>query len=589
MSVNSQPYVFMDTWAEQKGLFPSEIHLNFCGNEMVTELRRMFAIPDSNMFVTTFVVYTLLQSERIGFIKLNETMMDMAVDAILTYHDKNSDSDSGVYTFWPQVYNQSLGTYTEFPTNLINLVDEYNKFEDPAIWLADLFKKYKIVTDLKAFEQMLDSLQVAFRIPPDSDDTGCNLALGNVIANMAATHPYISKTWQAANPNANKTIETILRYAYRPFSSDVTTSTIDPRTYYVLHEFLEDWTALGNNQDDLVLPGTWLMSLPQQAAYFPYLQMPFNVNNVDLSVSINTLFGLASSIIQNGAQLITQDVERMINSITSLIEWGVNSEIVYKRPDLALLYYPSIYDFSWFISRVVDLLETENQISPNALPPVLYNTLVSLRELMMNNGTNQILSRMQDNGKGGFYWYDFLGNDDTFFGVKEKYGEDLFFSSGLALNVLIDTWTVSSPDSVKRIWRSNTPAAVLAAVDGGVSHVVDNILKSQTQIYNAFFSGSMKGMTSFPYHYPMNFCQYVNGSTCSPTLADPDAIVGAINGVLPHDQYQAMLSMKWMNASVPVNWTSYNPDPFPYWSSSPLTYSINILALSKSLILEESH
>ncbi|GAM17627.1 hypothetical protein SAMD00019534_008020, partial [Acytostelium subglobosum LB1] len=584
---SDQSFDFFKSWHQQKGLFPTAVHINFCGDELKTEARRQLAIPDSNMFVTTFMLYTLLESQRMGTISGDAHMIDLAVEALISYSDGNSPQGSGIYTFWPQVYNSSAGIFYQSPYNLVSLMNEFDTYEDAAIFVAELLKEYGIVTDLKSMGQFIKTMQVVFHIPPDTDDTGCNLALGGVLYELQDDLPNSWRMWSGNNTNVTYTLEQYSRYAYRPYSNQVDQNSIDPRTYYIIRGFLHQWIADGNAPEDLVLPGTWVDAISQQSRYFPYLQMPFNENNIDLSVACNSLFGIATVIKLHGIGIITPDIERMVTSIYKLLAYGINSEIVYSRPDLALLYYPSIYDYSWFVSRVVFFLEEYNQTSPDTFPQLLTNTLETLRSVMMNNGTNQIVSRALEDQQGGFYWQDFLGNDDTLFGKKKEYGEDRFASSALALNALYDTWTFPIPGGPKRVWRQETPPTLKAIIEGGVSYLKDNVMFDSSKTYNAFFSGSMKSMSSFPLFFPSNLCQYFNGTTCNPNAqpgGDTMEIIGAVSGVINETEYQQMLTETWFGSAVPISWTSYNPSAFPYWSSTPLTYGLTILALSKSTV-----
>jgi hypothetical protein len=90
--------------------------------------------------------------------------------------------------------------------------------------------------------------------------------------------------------------------------------------------------------------------------------MPFNINNVDISVNANVIFGLNNLLLTlNQTQrekLFTQELKQMYINATSMIAWSIENDIISWRPDLALLYYPSIYDFYWFASRNLQLLES---------------------------------------------------------------------------------------------------------------------------------------------------------------------------------------------------------------------------------------
>jgi hypothetical protein len=49
----------------------------------------------------------------------------------------------------------------------------------------------------------------------------------------------------------------------------------------------------------------------------------------------------------------------MYTDVSKLIAWGIESGIVEARPDLALVYYPSEYDFYWFVARTLKMLESQ--------------------------------------------------------------------------------------------------------------------------------------------------------------------------------------------------------------------------------------
>ena len=60
---------------------------------------------------------------------------------------------------------------------------------------------------------------------------------------------------------------------------------------------------------------------------------------------------------------------------------------------------------------------------------------------MKEHGTKNVLKDKKEeqskNGESVIYWEEFLGN----YGKKER-NEDALFSTALALNALLDTWTV---------------------------------------------------------------------------------------------------------------------------------------------------
>lgn len=49
----------------------------------------------------------------------------------------------------------------------------------------------------------------------------------------------------------------------------------------------------------------------------------------------------------------------MVINSTNLLKWAIDNEIVLTRPDLSLTYYPSVYDFYWFVARLYNFLKNE--------------------------------------------------------------------------------------------------------------------------------------------------------------------------------------------------------------------------------------
>jgi hypothetical protein len=46
----------------------------------------------------------------------------------------------------------------------------------------------------------------------------------------------------------------------------------------------------------------------------------------------------------------------MIRDVSDLLVYAIDQGVD-RRPDLILMYYPSKYDFYWFVARIVGLLE----------------------------------------------------------------------------------------------------------------------------------------------------------------------------------------------------------------------------------------
>lgn len=67
-------YKFMETWDHIEGLFESNIHFNIVDKKnklSAATVREKFKIDDENMFVTSFVLYGLLEAQQLGTIKID--------------------------------------------------------------------------------------------------------------------------------------------------------------------------------------------------------------------------------------------------------------------------------------------------------------------------------------------------------------------------------------------------------------------------------------------------------------------------------------------------------------------------------------
>ena len=272
-------------------------------------------------------------------------------------------------------------------------------------------------------------------------------------------------------------------------------------------------------------------------------------------------------------ELVTPELIDLYSNIIDLIEFSVETEVVLKRPDLVLLYYPSIYDFYWFVSRNIFFLE-ETEARLGKLPlPILTEAKERLGKLMREIGTNQMLAKMQEEGDD-VYWDDFLGMSD---GDLPPSGEDRLFSSGLVLNFFIDVWV--TPNRTE--FRSDTPEKVKDVLKRGINFLNREIFGSKYQRLNAFFSGSVKSNTTMPLYYPITNLQYIDGRKVDPK--DPNMTFANISvGVDGYvGNYEELLNQTWFGKHVPREFNGYNSDLFPYWASPAMTDGVSLLALAK--------
>jgi len=360
---------------------------------------------------------------------------------------------------------------------------------------------------------------------------------------------------------------------------------------FFLSDFLTETELIAqkNNEiPDISLIPTWILDIEQdKKTFYRGISMPFNVNNVDLSVNGNVLFGLIRFLLygSDSNEWFTEDLQKILLDTVLMIEWSINENRILNRPDLALLYYPPIYDFYWFLSRTVFILNSYNKTLPFV---TLEKIRDKLTQVMRGNGTNQLLTSSIIDGNY-IYWQDFIGQQDLgWFGEPNPHPDDRMFSTAVALNALYDSWTEET-SFCKRSWVINTPQSVLTTVAGAIRWLRDNAL-SDIPTYNSFFSGSMKGLDQNTFAFPANRLEYLNG-TKLPPLPGPEFItnelIAGMSGVINRSEYQKQLKEKHFGFSVPVKFNGFNQNPFPFWSSTPLTQSVTILALSKNIVISE--
>ena len=135
-----------------------------------------------------------------------------------------------------------------------------------------------------------------------------------------------------------------------------------------------------------------------------------------------------------------------------------------KRASLMLVYYPSKFDFYWFMARLVNLLKRRNDDLIDPLPEIKQR----MEALMKGTSTQHILKEAKKSEEKGIYWVQFLGN----YADKNR-NEDAIFSTALALNALFDTWTTKQGDKV--CYDEDTPEEVKAAISSGIEYLMNNL------------------------------------------------------------------------------------------------------------------
>jgi hypothetical protein len=394
----------------------------------------------------------------------------------------------------------------------------------------------------------------AFEIPADTDDTGCNLYLDAMLRQHKKTLPASWAAWSSVNTmNVSGILARAHDVAWIPSERQ-----IDPRTYYLFYDYVVDHPHCE------YLP-TWFLTFEEDKKLHPLVSMPFQVNNVDLNVGANFVFGIISQYSAEAFSLSHEDVT-LIQCTLDFIAHALASDIPTSRPDIALVYYPSLYDFYFFVSRLVNLLESVQHQLPSSLQPSVLDFMNTVK-LHVTDSLLHLVGESDD----GAHWDDFLGNGDW----PVHHYDDRLFSTSLALNSLI------------LLWHDSAPSNVSAIVHSAARWLNIHVLKGDYLPMNAFFSGSVKGMSSLPFFYPSTYDFYLNGTKAdmSTSSSITSELVCSVDRLIPVDDYERMIHQTWYQVDVPTTYHGFNKDVFPLWSSAPMTYSMSILALSRYLAL----
>ncbi|KAH3731376.1 hypothetical protein Pelo_17791 [Pelomyxa schiedti] len=268
----TEPFIKPFHWQEQKGIFPSDVLFNLHGRPVITATRRALDTPDVNAFVTLWVMNTLLEAHAIGAINLDQDVVQNAVTAIVDYQDKNYP-DNMRQTFWPQKLIN--GTWVCNPENVLGMCDDMEGFAELVLTVLedlDILPFIQAMTEIMI--EVIEGYRPYFPIPADFDDSFTNVGFGNFLLYLASDFPQAQKAWASANENPATLWEPTLKYSYQPFSSDFNLNSIDPRTYYFAHEFLEQ---LSKNES-FVLPTTWISNIDEnRELFYEEVAMPFRM------------------------------------------------------------------------------------------------------------------------------------------------------------------------------------------------------------------------------------------------------------------------------------------------------------------------
>ena len=148
------PYKPPFSWGTQKGMYKNEVRLNFHGSTEYALVRDTFQVPDTNAFTALWVTSALLEAYRYGKApKPSDVQVNMALDVIDKYRNKNVPYENSEMTFWPQILNKTANFYQSTPGNLYGVM----KLPDylPKKALEELLKLFHLQDLEKVFEKLI--------------------------------------------------------------------------------------------------------------------------------------------------------------------------------------------------------------------------------------------------------------------------------------------------------------------------------------------------------------------------------------------------------------------------------------------------
>lgn len=607
---DSMPYVFPIGFGHDQGRFQNNIHINLNGPPPMTKARRDVATPDNNMFVTTFVMDSLYTVDDLFFSSpsavspgpvqpLSDGSMASALQSCLSNHDHYHPSSAPIFGFWPQKLIATMEGFVwkQWSINLAGpardgkFVIDVLRIMFDMIGLGPLYNK--IVGQL---ETLFDKMLFRFSIPADADDTSTLLALTRQVYLQRQRSPWAWATWSDSGFDINEAFSIYGKYAYCPASSDPLANSIDPRSYFWARPFLN---SLSDPEACVVT--TWFESFDYIAGIWngtltgPLI--PFNVNNIDPTVGANSLYAMSSMLLLNHSAWFNGTARKLYVTTAKFVAWALSNQPTQQRADLEMLYYPPVVNLVYFVARHVHMLNSY-VVAGNPLP---FSEMIEARNLLtkalriggmqwlQGNAHNNCDSPNGPSAKEAC-WEGFLGQGDKNANNQSTpHADDRFFTTAVALNALLDTWSVRTPNASHAFsWMQTTPAEAKLLAAGAVRYLFRAAQNESTVYENGFFSGSVKGFADLPFFVPPNtIINMSNGETftCATYNSSDigDATYFAVRGQMSDAAFNAVLRNGCAGNPMITNFTGYN-DPkaaFPYWSSVPLSKAFGMMALAK--------
>ena len=241
-------------------------------------------------------------------------------------------------------------------------------------------------------------IRISCNLPVDFDDSLVNVGLGSLLYTSNLPKELYT-SWKEANNNFSLIFKALKQNAYRPFSAGYA-SLMGPRSYFLIRKYL--------NSIDPQYPAAYFTAFARDSLSTQALSL-------DLTVMANVIVGITSCVLaqmETADDWFDEDMQVIYENTTALITWLVERNFT-GRPDLAMPFYPSKFNFYWFLSRTYHLLVAYCNKSHLPLPyPVLNRVMASFSSILRETVTRDLLKQATTNHEGLVYYQAFLGKDD---------------------------------------------------------------------------------------------------------------------------------------------------------------------------------
>jgi hypothetical protein len=425
-----------------------------------------------------------------------------------------------------------------------------------------------------------------FCLPADFDDSALNWTLGSSLFQHRGELPELWFDWSANNFDFNKLAQHAVECSYRPFCKDKNVNAIDPRSFYAIREFLWKQEESGCGTSEFSLLTTWASTIKGNLQGIEHhYKMPFNVNNIDFSVSANFVYAALKSAFTGSFPHEVEEFAALIKNTAKFLAWGIKSNAVVDKPDLLLLYYPSPYLAFFFVSRSVHLLEQPPPQGTEA------NFVQQIREVLLPSARNKIteylMASVEYDGEYAFWDGASLGTGIDSSLQLPKSHNDRKFITALSVNTLLNLWTARQDTKIN--WLDQTSQEVQQLVTKGIWWLRRNAISKTYPSDNAFFSSSVKNPDSLPFQFPANMVEHVNGPIFRSKPSEKDTheehSIFAMSGVPSRDYYNQALKERGFADEGSCRFKKCYELEFPYWSAPSVVYALICCAITKAASL----